>query len=86
MEIKYTEGCISYGLTVDGKDTSDCKIKELQDMVHKVIDSLNRESDRGTLQQFLIDIAQTNHIQSTVEFIYHCDQCGDDVYEYTFKL
>ena len=83
MEIKYTEGCTAYSLTVDGKDTSDCEIRELQDVAHKVIDSLNKESDRGTLQQFLIDIAQ---IKDPGVFIYHCDQCGDDVYQYTFEL
>lgn len=83
MEIKYTEGCISYGLTVDGKDTSDCEIKELQDMVHKVTDALNRESDRKTLQQFLIDISQ---IRGEEKYVAHCDECGDNIYEYTLKL
>lgn len=83
MEIKYTEGCIAYILTVDGKNTSDYKIKELQDMVHKVIDSLNKESDRGTLQQFLIDIAQ---IRGEENYVAHCEECGNNIHEYTLKL
>lgn len=80
MKVIVTDGCTSYGCKVDGKDIDDLSIEEIKNVFKKVIDATMNED---TLRQRLMDFVET---AGEYEFQYHCDQCGDDVYDYIMEV
>lgn len=80
MEIKYIDGCTATSLTIDGRDTSDIDISKIKSAIKRVI---NIETDRGSLQQILMDLIERNGI---VENVGYCEQCGDSIYTYVLEL
>ena len=82
MEIVYTRGCISDGLSISGGDAcyyNDLDLNEKKDIIYKLIDKMDEEQ---------IDYEIINLVQNVGEYkyLYHCDQCGDDVEEWSIEI
>lgn len=80
MKLEYTEGCICYGLDVDGKPFNDLGEVSKVDILHSVINVLSCEYDP---QSILIDLLQQ---YGEYEHIGHCDECGDNISSYTLEI
>lgn len=80
MKVVVTHGCTAYGCIVDDKDINDLSIGELRDTFKKLIDATESHDILINQIQDFVDQA------GEWEFLYHCDQCGDDVYEYTMEV
>lgn len=80
MKVIVTDGCTAYGCTVDKKDLNDLSIEEVKDVFKKAIDITMNED---TLRQQLMDFVEQT---GECEFQFHCDQCGDDVYDYIMEV
>ena len=80
MKLTYTEGCMAYNLDIDNKKIEDFTLQEQKDILKSLID---KHGDNSTTQNMIIDFLELNGIP---EFIGHCDDCGDDVYEYTLEI
>lgn len=80
MKLTYTEGCMAYNLDIDNKEIEDFTLQEQKDILKSLIDKYGNNS---TIQNMIIDFLELN---GTSKFIYHCDECGDNVYEYTLEI
>lgn len=80
MKIESVSGCTCDSLTIDGTETIDMKIKDIQEVIKKLID---KENDIGTLQSILIDLVET---RGEFEDLGTCDECGDWITKYTLTL
>lgn len=80
MKVVVTDGCTAYGCTVGDKNIEDISMKEIKDVFNKLIDIA--ESRDILIEQF------KNFVSSAGEweFLGHCDQCGDDICEYTIEV
>ena len=80
MKIVLTNSCTCYNCTVDKKDINDFSIEEIKDVFKNVIDAtMNENTLRQQLMSFIEQVGDC-------KYQYHCDQCGDDVYDYIMKL
>lgn len=79
-KIIYTEGCTCYGLNINDIDSNDIPTERKKELCLKLMNKYYTDSEWN---QLLIDIAQ---IYGDNKFCFHCDQCGDDVYEYTIEI
>ncbi len=80
MKLNYTDGCTATSLTVDGVETCDMAIEDLQDVICKLV---KREEDVATLQQLWMNLMES---QGDFEDLGHCDQCGDWIRNYTLEI
>lgn len=81
MKLIYTEGCTNYSITADGKDLNDYTVSDSKSILKNLIDKLNLEPcDIWEITSTLL----TKY--GDYKFCYHCDECGDDVYEYKLKI
>lgn len=80
MKLTYTEGCMAYNLDIDNKKIEDFTLQEQKDILKSLIDEYG---DNSTIQNMIMDFLELNGIP---KFIYHCDECGDNVYEYTLEI
>ena len=80
MKLTYTEGCMAYNLDIDNKEIEDFTLQEQKDILKSLIDKYGNNS---RIQDMIIDFLELNGIP---EFICHCDECGDNVYEYTLEI
>lgn len=80
MKLEYTTGCICDSLTIDGVETVDMKVEDLQRIICKII---NKEEDIATLQQVLINLIETN---GEYKDLGHCECCGDYISKYTLEV
>lgn len=80
MELKYTTGCVCTALEINGNPTYKMKAKTLQKHIREAIKGV---TDTGTLESILTTIAES---AGTYKYIGHCEQCGDNIEEYTFKF
>ena len=80
MKIEYTEGCICYGLDVDGKPFHELGEVSKVDILHSVINVLSCEYDP---QSILIDLLSQ---YGEYEYHYTCEDCGDSVTSYTLEI
>ena len=80
MEIEYVTGCICDSLSIDNKETIDMELKELKEVIIKVI---NNTDNLAALQGALISI-----VENTGEFedLGHCEECGDYIEKYTLSI
>lgn len=80
MNIKYTEGCVCYGLDVDGKPFNDLGQVSKVDVLHSVVNALSCEYDpQSVLIELLTQFGEFKHL-------YTCEQCGDSVREYSLDI
>lgn len=80
MKLTYTDGCMAYNLDIDNKKIEDFTLQEQKDILKSLID---KHGDNSTIQNMIIDFLELSGIP---EFIGHCNDCGDDVYEYTLEI
>lgn len=80
MKLKYTTGCVCTALEINGNPTYKMKAKTLQKHISKAIKEV---TDIGTLESILTTIVES---AGTYKYIGHCEQCGDNIEEYTFKF
>lgn len=80
MKIVNISGCTCDSLTIDGKETVDMDIIDLQEAIKKVLD---RETDIAILQSILMDLV--NHMGEYKD-LGHCDDCGDYIEQYTLEI
>lgn len=80
MNLLYRDGCTCTSLAVDGKETIDMPEKELQNVIHKLVDN---EQDISILQNLFMTLMES---QGTYEHLGHCSECGDDVFEFSLTL
>lgn len=80
MKIVSTTGCTCDSLTVDGIETIDMNIEDLQEVVKKVVE---KTTDVGLIQTILIDLVECIGKQ---EYLGHCEECDDDIEQYTLEV
>lgn len=80
MKLEYTEGCICYGLDVDGKPFNDLGEVSKVDILHSVVNALCCEYDP---QSILIDLLQQ---YGEFKHVGHCDECGDNISSFTLEI
>lgn len=80
MKLEYTEGCVCYGLDVDGEPFNDLGEVSKVDILHSVVNALCCEYDpQNILIELLYQYGEYKHL-------YHCEQCGDSVCSYTLEI
>lgn len=81
MKIVVTDGCIASGVTVDGTplNMSDMTPQEKKDILKKIIDTI----DDSMVESEIFSIVQSC---GEYEYLYHCEECGDDVCEWTMEI
>lgn len=79
MKLEYTDGC-NTSLTVDGVETIDMKIEDLQDVICKLV---KRETDVAELQDLWMSLVQS---QGEYKYLGRCDECGDWASNYTLEI
>ena len=80
MILNYIDGCL-YGLTIDGVDASELPPYEIEDVIRHLV---GRCKDKGLLKEMLATLIESDK-ESTCT-ISHCDQCGDDIYNYKLEI
>lgn len=80
MKLEYTTGCICDSLTIDGVETINMKVEDLQRVICKII---NKEEDIAILQQVLINLIEVN---GEYKYLGHCECCGDHISNYTLEV
>lgn len=87
MKLVYTEGCTVTGLSIGGKSPENMTLDEVKDafkgMVDKILESSNGDEDKDKLVQTIMDLLQSH---GKYKYLYHCEQCGDSVVEYTMTI
>ena len=81
MILNYIEGCTADSLTIDGVETIELPPYEIADVIRHLV---GRCKDIAILQELLERLIE--HDKESVCDISHCDQCGDDIYNYKLRL
>lgn len=81
MELRYISGCTAYNLTINGVEVSELPPYQIVDVIHYLA---SRCEDKGLLKEMLAMLIE--HDKESVRDISHCDQCGDDIYNYKLRL
>ena len=81
MILNYIEGCTVDNLTIDGIEISELPYYEIVDIIHYIV---SRRKDKGILKEMLAMLIE--HDKESVCDISHCDQCGDDIYNYKLEI
>ena len=79
-KLKYTEGCTCYGLDIDEVSSNNISTDNKKKLC---LDLMNRYFTDSDWENELINICQSF---GNMEFLFHCEQCNDDVYEYTLEI
>lgn len=80
MKIVYITGCTCDSLTIDGKESINIKVEDLQATIKKVVD---KETDVGILQNILMDLMY--HLGEPKD-LGHCEECGDYIEQFTLEV
>ena len=84
MKIEYTEGCICYGLDVDGDGFHTMTTEEQKTHFIKCLDWYKHKAiEDKDFQDFIIWLVEK---YGDFDFQYHCEQCGDSVYTTTLEI
>lgn len=81
MELRYVSGCTAYNLTIDGVEASELPPYEIADVILHLV---GRCKDKAILQELLERLIESD--KESVCDISHCDQCGDDIYNYKLEI
>lgn len=81
MILNYIEGCTAYNLTIDGVEVSELPPYEIADVIRHLV---GRCKDIAILQELLEMLIEYD--KESVCDISHCDQCDDDIYNYTLEI
>ena len=82
MKVEYTDGCVCYGLDVDGEPFNDLDDAKQREVFNKLIEVIVNEYGFtiANLTQELV------YHYGDYKFSHHCDDCGDDVCIYTITI
>jgi hypothetical protein len=80
MKLEWTEGCICYGLDVDGKPFKDFDVEEKINILNKLIDTILMDY---MVQDVVIELL---HQYGEYKHIGHCDECGDNISSFTLEI
>lgn len=80
MKIEYTEGCVCYGLDVDGEPFNNLDHDKKIEVFDRIFEHLDEEYGLNTM---LVDILQH---YGEYKHIGHCDECGDNISSYTLEI
>ena len=80
MKIEYTEGCICYGLDVDGEPFNNLDHDKKIEVFDRIFEHLDEEYGLNTM---LVDILQQ---YGEYKHIGHCDECGDNISSFTLEI
>ena len=80
MKLEYTEGCVCYGLDVDGKPFKDFDVEEKRKILDKLIDAILMDY---MMQDVVIELL---HQYGEYKHIGHCDECGDNISSFTLDI
>ena len=80
MKLELTEGCICYGLDVDGEPFNNLDHEKKIEVFDRIFEHLDEEYGLNTM---LVDILQH---YGEYKHIGHCDECGDSVCSYTLEI
>ena len=81
MTLNYIEGRTADRLTIDGVETIQLPPYEIADVIRHLV---GRCEDKAILQVMLSRLIETD--KESVCDISHCDQCGDDIYNYKLEI
>ena len=81
MILNYIYGCTAYNLTIDGVEVSELPLNVIADVIRHLV---GRCEDKGILKEMLAMLIEYD--KESVCDISHCDQCGDDIYNYTLEI
>lgn len=81
MTLNYIEGCTANSLTIDGIEVSELPYYQIIDVIHYIV---SRRKDKWILKEMLAMLIE--HDKESVCDISHCDQCGDDIYNYKLEI
>ena len=81
MILNYIEGCTADSLTIDGVETIELLPYEIADVIRHLV---GRCKDIAILQEMLAMLIESD--KESVRSISHCDQCGDDIYNYKLEI
>ena len=81
MELNYIDGCTADDLTIDGVEASQLPPYEIADIIRHLV---GRCEDKSLLKEMLGRLIEYD--KESVCDIRHCDQCGDDIYNYTLEI
>ena len=79
-KIVYREGCTCHDLGINGKSSKELSKKFKMELYMKLIDKL---CDNYDLDDLIMNLCSQ---YGETKFCFHCDVCGDDVYEYTLNI
>lgn len=80
MKIEYTEGCLCYGLDVDGEPFNNLDHDKKIAVFDRIFEHLDEEYGLYTM---LVDILQH---YGEYKHIGHCDECGDNISSFTLEI
>lgn len=81
MTLNYIEGCTAYRLTIDGVEASELPPYQIADIIRHLV---GRCKDKAILQELLERLIESD--KESICDISHCDQCGDDIYNYKLEI
>lgn len=80
MKIEYTEGCVCYGLDVDGEPFNDLDEAKKREVFNRMVEAILKDYD---IQNITIDLL---HDYGEYKHIGHCDECGDNISSFTLEI
>ena len=83
MKIVKTEGCIVSGINIDGKNLIILEDDEKEVYYNKILEYFKNNYSEDRLKM-LIDVLLDYY--GEYKHLYHCEQCGDDVYEQSLEI
>ena len=81
MTLNYIDGCTAYNLTIDGIEVSELPPYQIADIIRHLV---GRCKDKALLKEMLGRLIESD--KESVYSISHCDQCGDDIYNYKLEI
>lgn len=80
MKLEWTEGCVYYGLDVDGKPFNGLDDAKKREVFDRMVEAILKDFD---IQNITIDLL---HDYGEYKLLFHCEQCGDSVCSYTLNI
>lgn len=80
MKIEYTEGCVCYGLDVDGEPFNNLDHDKKIEVFDRIFEHLDEEYG---LYSMLVDILRQ---YGEYKHCFTCEDCGDSVCTYTIEV
>lgn len=80
MEFKVIDGCTCFSTTINGKELNEFSDEDAKTYLEYLIRHIE---DRGFMESIIKDVIT---VMGKRKFLYHCEQCGDDVIEYNLEI